>query len=72
MFGNKKHGFFCRCDMCKHKRIHSWWYLAFLASLAIIIFYQAILLIFITSRLNAIFLLIMLFALTIGIIRMII
>lgn len=72
MFGGKKHGFFCRCDMCKYKRIHSIWYLCLLAAILIIIFYQAILLIFITSKLNAIFLLFLLFALTFGIARMII
>lgn len=71
MFGNKKHGFFCRCEGCKYKRIHSVWYLALLACITIIIFYQAILLIFITSRLNAIFLFLLLVCLVIGIFRMI-
>lgn len=71
MFGNKKHGFFCRCDMCKYKRIHSLWYLCLHAALLIIIFYQAILLIFITSKLNAIFLFFLLIMFTIGIARMI-
>ena len=69
---NKKHGFFCRCDMCKNKRVHSLWYLCFLAALIIVIFYQSILLIFITSKLNAIFLFFMLIILTVGIARMII
>jgi len=71
MFRNKRHGFFCRCEGCKYKRIHSFWYLALLACITIIIFYQAILLIFITSRLNAIFLFFLLIFLVIGIGRMI-
>lgn len=72
MFGNKKHGFFCRCDLCKSKRIHSWWYLGLLAAIAIIIFYQALLLIFITSKLNAIFLFVFLIFFIIGVARMVI
>mgnify|MGYP004553973211 CR=1 FL=1 len=72
MNGFKKHGFFCRCDSCKYKRIHSWWYLGLLAAITISIFYQAILLLFITTRLNAFFLFILLVFLTIGIARMII
>ena len=71
MFKNKNHGFFCRCDTCKFKRIHSWWYLLLLASILIIIFYQSILLIFITSKLNAVFLFFLLIALTVGVARMI-
>ena len=72
MFGNKKHGFFCRCESCKYKRIHSWWYLGLLSAILVIIFYQSILLIFVTSRLNALFLFVLLVTLTIGIARMII
>ena len=72
MFNNKKHGFFCRCESCKNKRIHSWWYLSLLLAILVIIFYQSILLIFVTSRMNALFLFILLLALTIGVARMII
>lgn len=70
MFGKKKgHGFFCRCEICKTKRRQSLLYLASLMALVIIIFYQAFLTIFVTTKLNAIILFIELCCLFIGLFR---
>lgn len=71
MFKGKGHSFFCMCDVCKTKRRSSLLYSACLIGLLIVIFYQALLLIFVTSKINAIILFIELVCLTIGAIRMI-
>lgn len=72
MFNNNKHGFFCRCESCKYKRMHNSWYLLALSAITILIFYQSIVLMFLTSKGNAIFLFILLVILTIGIARMVV
>lgn len=70
MFGKKKgHGFFCRCELCKLKRRQSMYYLASLIALVIIIFYQAFLTIFVTTKLNAFILFFELCCLLIGLFR---
>lgn len=71
MFKGKGHGFFCMCDLCKAKRRASLLYLICLIGLMIVIFYQALLLIFVTSKINAIILFVELVCITIGIIRLI-
>jgi len=71
MFKGKGHSFFCMCDCCKAKRRSSLLYSACLIGFVIVIFYQALLLIFVTSKINAIILFIELICLTIGIIRLI-
>lgn len=72
MFQGKGHGFFCMCDVCKAKRRASLLYSACLLGFVIVIFYQSLLLIFVTSKINAIILFVELICLSIGIIRMII
>lgn len=71
MFKGKGHGFFCMCDVCKSKRRASLLYIACLIGLVIVIFYQSLLLIFVTSKINAIILFVELICLTIGTCRMI-
>lgn len=71
MFKNKGHGFFCRCECCKFKRKTSLLYMGSLIAFLIIIFYQTILLIFFTTKINAIILLFLMICLVIGIIRII-
>ena len=71
MFKGKGHSFFCRCDVCKAKRRASLLYSACLIGFVIVIFYQALLLIFVTSKINAIILFLELLCLAIGIIRLI-
>jgi len=66
----KKHGFFCHCEMCKIKRRQSLIYLASLIALIVVILYQAFILIFITSKINALLLFIELIFLIVGICRM--
>lgn len=71
MFKGKGHGFFCMCDICKAKRRSSLLYTGCILGLVIVIFYQAILLIFITSKINAIVLFLELVCLFIGFFRII-
>ena len=56
MFKASKHNFFCRCQICKNKRRKSLLYLILLIALIIIIFYQSFILIFVTTKINAIIL----------------
>lgn len=69
MFKHKGHGFFCRCEGCKFRRKTSLWYMGSLIAFLIIIFYQTILLIFFTTKINALILLILMTWLVIGVIR---
>ena len=62
MFKPQKHNIFCRCDICKSKRRNSIFYLVLLIFLILIIFYQAFILLFITTKINAIILFIELIA----------
>ena len=71
MFKGKGHSFFCMCDMCKAKRRSSILYLGCLLGLVIVIFYQALLLIFVTSKINAIILFLELMCFFVGFIRII-
>lgn len=71
MFKGRRHGFFCMCDVCKAKRRASLLYSACLIGLVIVIFYQSFLLIFVTTKINAIILFVELVCLVIGAIRMI-
>ncbi len=52
----KGHSFFCRCHLCKQKRLLNPVYLFFILFFLIIIFYQAFLLIFLTTKIHAILL----------------
>ena len=71
MFKGKGHSFFCMCDVCKARRRTSLLYCGCLLGLIIVIFYQALLLIFVTSKINAIILFLELMCLFIGAIRVI-
>lgn len=62
MFKPQKHNVFCRCDICKAKRRSNILYLILLLFLILIIFYQAFILMFITTKINAIILFIELIA----------
>lgn len=53
-----KHKPFCRCNYCKQKRRSSIFYLWAILAFLIVICYQLLLLVFITTRLNAVILLI--------------
>jgi len=70
MFSKKKHGFFCRCELCKLKRRQSILYIGCLIAFVIVILYQAFLTIIVTTKLNAVLLFIELMIFTIGIVRM--
>lgn len=63
MFKPQKHNMFCRCDICKSKRRSNILYLVILLFLILIIFYQSFILIFITTKINAIILFLELIAL---------
>lgn len=69
MWKKNKHGFFCCCEACKFKRKTSIWYMGSLLSFLIILFYQTILLIIFTTKINAIILFCILLFLVIGFIR---
>lgn len=69
MFRGKRHGFFCRCEICKSKRRHSLIYLICLLLLILIIYYQSFLLIFITTQTNAILLFVELVLFGLGVFR---
>ena len=71
MFQGKGHGFFCMCDVCKAKRRSSLLYLGILIGLVIVIFYQSLLLIFVTSKINAVILFLELLCLATGVFRII-
>ena len=71
MFQGKGHGFFCMCDVCKAKRRSSLLYLAILIGLIIVVFYQSILLIFVTSKINAVILFLELLCLAVGFFRIV-
>ena len=57
-FKGNKHSPFCRCNFCKQKRRTSIFYLGTLLALAVIICYQAVLLLFLVTRIHALLLLI--------------
>ncbi len=69
MLKGKGHGFFCMCDVCKAKRRSSLLYLGVLIGLIVVIFYQSLLLIFVTSKINAVILFLELLCLAIGCFR---
>jgi hypothetical protein len=71
MFKGKGHSFFCGCDACKLKRRSSLLYTSCLIGFVIVIFYQSLLLIFVTSKINAVILFVELLCLAIGFIRVI-
>lgn len=71
MFKGKGHSFFCMCDVCKAKRRASLLYSSCLIGLVIVIFYQSLLLIFVTSKINAVILFVELVCLVVGAFRMI-
>ena len=52
----KGHPIFCRCHICKQKRLLSPTYLFAILFFVIVAFYQAFLLIFLTTRIHAILL----------------
>lgn len=52
-----KHPMFCKCNACKIKRKSNIFYLSSILVTLIVVFYQLLLLVFITTRLNAIILL---------------
>lgn len=57
-FKGNRHSPFCRCNFCKQKRRNNIFYLGALLALVVIICYQAIILVFLVTRINAILLLI--------------
>ena len=65
----KGHGFFCRCEYCKSKRIHSKFYAWILIAIAIILYYQAFLLVLFTTRFNALILLFFISCFMMGLFR---
>lgn len=71
MFKQKGHGFFCRCEMCKVKRKSSLWYMGILLSLLIILMWQVLFTIFITTRFNVFLIFILMMSVLIGFIRII-
>lgn len=71
MFKQKGHGFFCRCEMCKVKRKSSLWYMGCLLSLLIILMWQVLFTIFITTRFNVFLIFILMMCVLIGFIRII-
>lgn len=71
MFKQKGHGFFCRCEMCKVKRKSSLWYMGILLSLLIILMWQVLFTIFITTRFNVFLIFILMMCVLIGFIRII-
>jgi len=71
MFKQKGHGFFCRCEPCKHRRCNSLWYMGCLFSLLIILMWQVLFTIFITTRFNAFLILLLMISVVIGFIRII-
>lgn len=62
MFKPQKHNIFCHCDVCKRKRQNNLFYSILILFLILIIFYQSFILIFITTKINAIILFIELIA----------
>ena len=71
MFKHRGHGFFCRCDGCRYRRVNSLWYMGCLFSLLIILMWQVLFTIFITTRLNALLILFLMISVVIGFIRII-
>lgn len=71
MFKRNGHNFFCRCDACKCRRRGSLWYMGCLFSLVIILMWQVLFTIFITTRFNAFLIFLLLFCVVIGFIRII-
>ena len=71
MFKQKGHGFFCRCESCKIKRRSSLWYMGCLFALLIILMWQVLFTIFITTRFNAFLIFILMWCVIIGFIRII-
>jgi len=71
MFKPKGHGFFCRCDLCKCRRKGSLWYMGCLLSLLIILMWQVLFTIFITTRFNVFLIFILMLCVIIGFIRII-
>ncbi|MDD6223671.1 MAG: hypothetical protein PUB18_01565 [bacterium] len=71
MFKHKGHGFFCRCETCKFRRKTSLWYMGILLSMLIILMWQMLFTIFITTRFNVILIFILMICILIGFIRII-
>lgn len=71
MFNNKGHGFLCRCDVCKNKRKNSLFYMGFLVFLFIILLWQLLFTIIITTRFNVFLILVLFVMLFIGLFRII-
>jgi len=71
MFKQRGHGFFCRCDCCRNRRRNSLWYMGCLFSLLIILMWQVLFTIFITTRLNALLIFLLMISVVIGFIRII-
>lgn len=71
MFKQKGHGFFCRCEMCKVRRKSSLWYMGVLLSLLIILMWQILFTIFITTKLNAFLIFLLMICVIIGFVRII-
>ena len=62
MFNGTKHNFFCRCRACRYKRKKSILCLFLILLLLVIIIYQAFILMFVTTKINAIILFVELLA----------
>jgi predicted neutral ceramidase superfamily lipid hydrolase len=71
MFKQRGHGFFCRCDACKIRRRSSLWYMGILFSLLIILIWQVIFTIFITTKINAFLIFLLMFCVVVGFFRII-
>lgn len=71
MFKQRGHGFFCRCDACKVRRKSSLWYMGTLLALLIILMWQILFTVFITTRFNAFLILLLMVCVIVGFIRII-
>ena len=71
MFKQKGHGFFCRCEGCRFKRKTSLWYMGCLLSLLIILMWQVLFTIFITTKFNVFLIFILMISVIIGFIKII-
>jgi len=71
MFKNKRHKFFCMCEICKAKRRTSSFYMGSLFSLIIILVWQVFLTLFFVSRFNVFLILVLVVSIIIGFFRII-
>lgn len=71
MFKQKGHGFFCRCEPCKCRRRNSLFYMGFLLALLVILCWQVLFTIIITTRFNAFLIFVLMVCVMIGFIRII-